>query len=237
MAGEYLITAANGMHALLRTNPTPQPRQLVAAALIGCDALGKLAADGSFHHRLRTLAAHQHMIAPMEGSPSYTSALLGELPAAQSQTSFGAFGTTASATADSPAVAKQNDEVAALMEFLRKEEELLLSCGMRPEVIGELLEPIRINKSNFDHAIVDPEGIKTAVAQLHDVACKAAHSLDGRRPSLGFLGRVKNALGGGALILVNVSSWAVSMGFSLPLTGLSGAIGVVTILKAAVEEG
>lgn len=230
MSYDYLIVATNGMYEqIMASLDDPQPQDLARAATLGCNALRRLVKDDDFTDSLHTLAQRQRMLWPAE--KEVTLALLdasasgNDIPG-KATSLYGAYGRPAIHTKDHDAATPAFD---GLMAFLRVEEEVLLMSGMRPEVIGELLEPIRKQGSAWRSAFIDPAVTEGSITKLRDVACTAAYSLETQRRTSNRLRRIMTGIGGAAILGVDGSAIVISFGMTAPMSAMSGAIGSALI--------
>jgi hypothetical protein len=123
--------------------------------------------------------------------------------------------------------------------FLRVEREIMIRAGITPELADHLLNKARELIQAVRSHSAEPQEVFAAFNAIRDRVCDLALSLQQQRQdrktrewSKMFVLRVTFAVGGAALIGLNVSQLAVSLGLTAVGAAVSGAIGSTLIGNA-----
>jgi hypothetical protein len=124
----------------------------------------------------------------------------------------------------------------ALDTFMEKEKELLVHSGLDNDEYVELVlgEARRVVRHGID-GLVPPHEVFESLTRLKFALIELREGQVHERDWKPAVRTWATGLGGGALVLLNASGWALSLGLSAPLSALSSALGG-TILGKSIER-
>jgi len=220
----YLIDSIKQMNTLLiqADLSAEQPSKcLLDAAAIGCRALGKLCNDPELPRKLEQAADVRIIARFMEKASERKQRSQRELVAEFRR------------IVESPEHFK---------EFLELEREILTKGGIPYEVVDLLIEASYKALKEVKARAKPPEELTANVHLLRDRACLLFHDLEadaGDKQRWGNIkGKIKIAMvgvGGAAMIGLNLSALAASLGMTTVGSGISSSIGGGIVSGAALE--
>lgn len=196
---EYLVAAANQIFILLNRSPIPTQNELSEAANLGCNALQRLSNDEIFFRDVATLGSR----------------LASNLRAFRRITGV------------------DNNSLSHFLTFWEGEKSLLIRAGFSEEVIELISTAIEETINGVRRGRLSVDELRILINRVRDLACRQAQRLheqtqeseEVREESRRQLQRILYALIGAAVVALDASTLAPSVGLTTAGTAVSGAFG------------
>lgn len=202
----YLVNAANEMQ-MLSMGDEPEPENMVKAARMGCNAMQQLENDQHFFEAVALLGTRQQ-----ENNDAFQH------------------------------ITRDLDH---LRYFLQVEREVMLKAGMSQQLIDTLMKKIDEVITLITQWRADAERLRGGLQSIRYQACRLSDSMERsareaeRVEKQETIEKTKRqlpyviyAVGGAAIVMLNVSPIAAQLGLTAPGTAVSGAVGSALISAA-----
>lgn len=220
----YLVESIKQMDALViqsDLSAEQHSKYLTEAAAIGCRTLGKLCKDPELPQKLEQAADVRIIARFMERASERAQRRQRELVAEFRN------------IVEDP----NNFKV-----FLELEREVMIRSGIPPQVVDRLIEASYRTLDEVKARAKPPEELSAYVHLLRDRACLLFHDLEIDAVDKQRWGNIKSkikiatvGIGGAALIGLNLSALAASLGMTTVGSGISASIGGGIVSGAALE--
>ena len=198
----YLVTATNDMFVVLAHSPEPSQVELREAFTIGCKALKRLEGDDEFIEAISLL--RKRRVAHIQDFKSIVT-----------------------------------DVNHFTQGFLEIERKVMLAAGLSENSWSYVSRFAREVRVHINEDRVNVDALRKAIAGLRSVACDIADQLhttvqkaEEHKRARNTLGRVALGIGGAAVIGVNASVLAATVGLSTAGSAVSAAVGGGLITRA-----
>jgi len=203
---KYLVEATNEIHRILLGTINPNQEDLQRVFAIGCNTLKRAAVDAQVELDLRVLAERQDQF-----------------------------------LADFKVIS--GDVNHFVRGFCNIEREAMSKAGINKAAVNALLREAVSLRNSIYNSTINPEEVVENIRKLRDETCAIAKKLhdapleaEEKRKANKRLKRLAAGIGGIAIVAINASTLALSMGMSLPGTAVSGGVGSGLIGAAVVID-
>jgi hypothetical protein len=205
----YLVVTANEVFVLLHRSPIPKPKELTESANLCCNALRQLSNDELFFRDVATLSESQ-------------------------KSNLFAFRQITGADTNS---------LSHFQYFWRLEKTLLISAGMDEHLVGQISSVVEEIIQSVRKKEVNVGDLRVLIAQIRNLTCNIANTLnkhlqelqeeEERRERAKWIGRNLYFIVGAAIVAIDASSLASTVGLTSAGTAVSGAVGTWLMSAAA----